>query len=179
MIGVFLADGFEEIEALAVVDILRRAEINVKTISIKNTNSVTGSHKITVLADEIIDDIDLNGLDGYILPGGMPGTVNLGNCKKLCDALILANNNKKLVSAICAAPSVLGGLRILSGKKATCYPGYENKLIGADATGKRVEQNGNVITSKGAGTAHDFGFEIVKYVKGKDKADEIRASMQY
>lgn len=178
MLGIFLADGFEEIEALATVDIVRRAGIDIKTVSISD-KTVTGAHSITVTCDLVIDEINPDKFDGFILPGGIPGTDNLKNCKMVTDLILKAFSDGKLVAAICAAPSILGGLKILSGKKATCYPGYEKMLLNADVTGEKSVCDGNVITSKGAGTAHDFAFEIVKYIKGKEKADEIRKSMQY
>lgn len=180
MLAMFLADGFEEIEALAVVDILRRAGISIDTISISDgDNKVRGSHNISVYADLCLSEFDFDKYEGYILPGGLPGTTNLANCKVVTDALVKANSQNKYVAAICAAPSVLGNLNILNGKKATCYPGYEKELLGAKCEGEKVVTDGNAITSKGAGTAHDFAFEIVKIFKGQQKAEEIKNAMQY
>ena len=178
MIYVMLADGFEEIEALTFVDILRRAQIDVQTVSAYNTDVVTGSHGIAVTADIKIDNI--NGIsDGIVLPGGLPGTYNLRDNKRVAELLNEFNNNGKYVAAICAAPSVLGGLGILNQKQATCYPSFEETLTGALVSKDRVVADGNIITSRGAGTAHDFAFKFVELIKGKKVADDIRSSMLY
>ena len=163
-----LADGFEEIEALAFVDILRRADIAVKTVSTDNSDTVTGAHRISIVPDIKISDINEIG-DGIILPGGLPGTYNLRDNKNVI----------KLVGAICAAPSVLGGLGLLKNKKATCYPSFENYLIEAVYTEEKVVVDDNVITSRGAGTAHDFALKLVEIIKGKEIADKLRSSMLY
>lgn len=178
MVMLFLADGFEEIEALTPVDVLRRLNIEVKTCSISKKN-VTGAHGIEVCADTSIDDEDLSGIDTFILPGGMPGTTNLAACKKLTDALLSANKQNKTICAICAAPSVLGKLKILEGKKATCFPGFEDRLIGATVTNERVQEDGNIITSRGAGSASDFAFAIAKRFKSLDEVESLKRSMQY
>lgn len=179
MLAMFLADGFEEIEALAVVDILRRANIEIHTVSINEDNNVTGAHDIKILSDKCLKCANLDKYEGYILPGGMPGTTNLQNNETVTNTIITANKNGKIIAAICAAPSVFGTLGLLNNKKAISYPGFESKLIGATITNERVVVDGNIITSKGAGTAHDFAFEIVKILKGKEKSDEIRSAMQY
>ena len=179
MVALFLADGFEEIEALVVVDILRRANIEIETVSISNETKVTGSHKIPVIADKTIGEIDKNKYECFILPGGLPGTTNLGNSKTVTEVLLWANNQKKYIAAICAAPSVLGKLNILNGKNATCYPGYETELLGANRTNEKVVTDSNVVTSKGAGTAHDFAFELVKILKDEKTAEDIKNAMQY
>lgn len=178
MIYVMLADGFEEIEALAFVDILRRAHIDVKTVSTHNTDIVTGSHGISVIADIKIDEIDELS-DGIVLPGGLPGTNNLQNNTKLTKLLIDFSTKGKYVAAICAAPSVLGGLGLLNQKHATCYPSFEETLTGAIVSKDRVVADDNIITSRGAGTAHDFAFKFVELIKGKIIADDIRSSMLY
>lgn len=178
MIYVMLADGFEEIEALAFVDILRRAQIDVKTVSTYNTDIVTGSHGIAIVPDIKIDSI--NGIsDGIVLPGGLPGTYNLRDNEKVVSLLKEFNNNGKYVAAICAAPSVLGGLGFLKQKHATCYPSFEETLADAVISQDRVVVDGNIITSRGAGTAHDFALVFVELIKGKKVADEIRSSMLY
>ena len=179
MLAMFLADGFEEIEALAVVDILRRAQIKIDTISIDDNLQVRGSHNIKVISDLKISEFDSSNYEGFILPGGLPGTTNLENCKSVTDALINANEEGKYICAICAAPSVLGKLGLLKDKKAICYPGYENTLTGADIIPQKVVVCKNAITSKGAGTAHDFAFEIVKIFKGSKIAEDIKNAMQY
>ena len=175
MVYVFLADGFEEIEAIAPVDILRRASVEVKLVSINNTLEVTGSHGIKVLADILFKDTT-DDAEMLILPGGMPGTLNLQKFQPLCDMLL---KSEGYIAAICAAPSVLGGLGILKGKKAICYPGYEDKLDGAEISEQPVVVSGRVITSRGAGTAHKFGFELLSLLKGKEKAEELEKAMMY
>ena len=142
MVYIFLADGFEEIEALAPVDILRRAEVDVKMVSINDKLEVTGSHGIAVHADVLLKEVSEKA-DMLILPGGMPGTLNLQKCQPLCDMLKKADG---YVAAICAAPSVLGGLGLLKGKKATCYPGFEDKLEGAECVCDPVVVSGKTIT---------------------------------
>ncbi len=178
MIYVLLADGFEEIEALSFVDILRRAEINIETVSVNDSKTVVGAHDISVNADKLLNEIDTMA-DGVVLPGGIPGTPNLQ--KNSTVTAILSNyfKNGKLIGAICAAPSILGELSLLDSKKATCYPSFESKLHGAVVSEERVVTDGNIITSRGAGTAHDFAFKFVEILKGKETADNIRSSMLY
>ena len=178
MIYVMLADGFEEIEALAFVDILRRADIDVKTVSSDNSDEVTGAHHISVIPDIKMSDINKNA-DGIILPGGLPGTYNLRDNKNVTDLVVEYYNSGKIIGAICAAPSVFGGLGLLKGKKATCYPSFENYLTEALYVEERVVVDGNVITSRGAGTAHDFALKLVEIMKGKEIADKLRSSMLY
>ena len=178
MIYVMLANGFEEIEALAFVDILRRADIEVATVSIDNSETVSGSHGIEVVADKKISEIGNDG-SGIVLPGGLPGTYNLRDSESVTSLLKDYNASGKYVAAICAAPSVLGGLGILKGKKATCYPSFEPKLLGASVLEDSVVIDGNVITSRGAGTAHDFAFKFVELLKGDDVAKQLREGMLY
>ena len=161
MVYVFLANGFEEIEALAFVDILRRAEIDVKTVSVDNSGYATGSHNIKVFADVNIDEIDKDGITAVVLPGGMPGTLNLQNCPKVIEYVNYANDNNKLLGAICAAPMIPGELNLLNGKRATCYPGFEKHLLGATVTGEKCECDGNIITAKGAGATHEFAHRFI------------------
>ena len=175
MVYVFLAEGFEEIEALAPVDILRRADIDVKTVSITNDYEVCGAHGIKVKADILFDMVS-GDAEMLVLPGGMPGTINLGNFEPLCDMLKKATCK---VAAICAAPSVFGQLGILKGKKATCYPGFEDKLAGAEISDLPVVVSENVITSRGAGTAHLFGFKLLELLKDKETAEALEKAMQY
>lgn len=179
MIALFLADGFEEIEALTPVDVLRRAGIKVVTYSINGDLCVCGTHNIMVDADDIIENIDYNDIEGIILPGGMPGADNLENCREVQELLAYAAENGKLMCAICAAPKVLGKFGYLKGKKATCFPGFEECLLGAEPTGDRVTVDGNVITSKGMGTAMDFSLAILEYMKGKETADKMAVSTMY
>ena len=179
MVYVFLANGFEEIEALGFTDILRRADIEVSTVSIYTDLKVTGSHGISVLADMSICELDLNEIDALVLPGGMPGTLNLQVERKVNDIIDYAVNNRKIIGAICAAPMILGEKKLLDDKKATCYPGFEEKLHGAYATGERVVKDDIFVTSKGAGTVQDFAHCFIKIFKGEEVADKIISSMQY
>lgn len=176
---VFLADGCEEIEALAVIDLLRRAKIETVTVAINDEKLIRGVHNINFFADEIIDSIDINDAELIFLPGGMPGTINLGNCKKLRDYILKFNDENKFIAAICAAPSVLGKLGVLNDKKAVCYPGFEDKLLGAKVIDMPVVTDKNVITSKGMGTAIDLGLKIIEILQGKELADNIEEAIQY
>ncbi|MCQ2467230.1 MAG: DJ-1/PfpI family protein [Clostridia bacterium] len=175
-IAVMLAEGFEEVEGLTVVDICRRANIEVEMTSVTGSEIVASSHGIKVVADKLIEDTDFDSLDMIILPGGMPGTINLGNHKMLCEKVVEFASNKK-VGAICAAPSVLGGLGILNGKNACCYPGFEDQLKGANVSTNPVEVAGNVVTSRGVGTAIDFALAIVTMLIDKATADAISAGI--
>lgn len=175
MVYVFLADGFEEIEALAPVDILRRGSVDVKTVSVNDTLIVTGAHGITVRADILLKDV-CESAEMLVLPGGMPGTLNLQKCQALCDML---KKTDGYVAAICAAPSVFGGIGLLKGKKATCYPGFEDKLEGAECVSDPVVVSGKTVTSKGAGTAHLFGFTLLSLLKGENVAEQLRKTMMY
>ncbi len=178
MLYIFLADGFEEIEALAPVDVLRRAGLTVKTVGVGG-DMITGSHGITVKCDLTADSAAItNELQGVILPGGMPGTVNLEKNSTVQSFIDFAYENGKLVCAICAAPSILGHKGILNGKEATCFPGFETELEGARLSPKYVVRDGNVITARGMGVAVDFGLEIVSAFLGRDKADAIKGNIQ-
>lgn len=179
MVYVLLAEGFEEIEALAFVDILRRANIDIMTVSVNESRYVAGSHKITVVTDEVIADIDKQMLDAVVLPGGMPGTLNLQSAEEVISLIEWAYDNNKYIGAICAAPMVLGELNMLSGKKATCFPGFEKHLKGATVTTDKVAVDGKIITAKGAGAASDFAHAFICELKGKEIADEIITLMQY
>lgn len=179
MVYVFLANGFEEIEALAFTDILRRAEIDVNTVSVNDDNAVTGSHGICVLADIAISDVNMDLIEAVVLPGGMPGTLNLQASDNVISVIDYAVSKDKYVGAICAAPMILGQLGLLNGKKATCYPGFEDTLIGAQASGERVVKDGIFITSKGAGTVQDFAHCFIKTLKDEEVADKVISSMQY
>lgn len=165
MVYVFLADGFEEIEALATVDILRRSELDVKTVSINETSEVTGTHGIKVYADILTDAVCEDELDAIVLPGGLPGADNLENCKFVTDLLTKAAQDNKIIAAICAAPKIPGVLGLLTGVKATCYPGFEARLFGAKVTHKRVVCDKNFITAKGAGVTHEFAVAIASALK--------------
>ncbi len=178
MIYVFLADGFEECEAIAPIDILRRAEIEVLTVGI-DSKSVTGSHGITVQCDISEDEAVFNDLEGIILPGGMPGTLNLENNGTVQKFIDFAVSNNLLIAAICAAPSILGHKNLLNGKKATCFTGFEKELLGALVSDEPVICDQNIITAYGAGAAFDFGFKILSAVKGTATAKNLRKQMRY
>jgi len=178
-IGVFLAEGFEEIEGLTVVDILRRAGQEVITISIMKSKEIHGSHKIGVLADTLYEEVDFTKLDGIVLPGGMPGTTNLAAHKGVNEVIKNFAEEGKLVAAICAAPSVLGQAGILQGKKAACYPGFEDKLIGAEVIYEEVAEAENIITSRGMGTAIPFSLVLTAYFTNEKKAQELAEAIIY
>lgn len=178
MVYVFLADGFETCEALACVDILRRAKIETQTVGVGN-KKIISSQKIEVTADKTEDEISfLDDIEGIVLPGGMPGTLNLENSKVVNSFIDFANEKKLLIAAICAAPSVLGKKGLLKEKKATCFPGFEEYLSGAEYTGSFVERDENIITGKGMGVANDFALEIVAYLRDRELAESINKSIQ-
>ena len=180
MIYMFLAEGFEEIEALCPLDLMRRAGLSVTTVGIGG-EYVSGAHSITVKAD--MSDADFSVLsyadstDMIFLPGGMPGTLNLEASPVVTDAIRSAAEDKKYIAAICAAPSILGKMGLLIGKEAICYPGFERYLEGAQISEKRVVTDGNIITAAGMGAALDMGIEIVKIFCGADKADALRSAV--
>lgn len=177
--AIFLANGFEEIEALTVVDILRRAQIGITTVSITGSKNVEGSHGIKVEADEIFDNYDFGNTDMIILPGGMPGTKNLDACAPLKAKIEEYNNNDKMLAAICAAPTVYGKMGLLNGKRACCYPGCEGDLLGASVTTDPVTKDGNIITSRGMGTAIEFALAILENFKGKEAAQQMAKAIVY
>ena len=176
-IAVFLANGFEEIEAVSIIDILRRADIETTTISISGNREVNGSHKIKILADKLFNEINIDDYSMIVLPGGMPGSKNLNEHPGLREQILNFHEQNKMLGAICAAPLVFGNLGILKNKKATCYPGYENQLHGAVVTGEKTEVSGNIITGKGAGVAIDFSLKIVETIKGEPFATELAHKM--
>ena len=173
----FLAYGFEEVEALTTVDLLRRAGIEVITVSISGNNAVTGAHSIPVIADIKLDESSFDDADAIVLPGGLPGVDNLGACEKFLNIVESNYESGRYVCAICAAPMILGKMGILKGKKATSYPGCEGALLGADISEDKVCTDGNIITSRGVGTAIDFACEIIKTLVGQEKSAEIRKSV--
>lgn len=177
MYYIFLASGFEETEALATLDVMRRAKLDVQTVGV-TSECVTSSRKVTVKADIMPDNVDYQNIDGVILPGGMPGTLNLEKAECVTDCVKYCFENNKLVAAICAAPSILGHMGILKNKKATCYPGYENDLLGAQHTGMHTTVDGNIITGKGAGCSVEFGAAIVSHELSKAVADKVLGDMQ-
>ena len=176
---VFTADGFEEIEGLTVVDLMRRAGAQVQMVSISDGLAVKGSHGIEIKADTFFEDVDFGQADLLVLPGGMPGTLHLGEHQGLTKLLTETAAQGKRVAAICAAPSVLGGLGLLKGKRAVCYPGFEDKLTGAQVGTEEVVTDGNITTSRGLGTAIPFALELISLLFGQEKAEEIGASVIY
>ncbi|MFT3982744.1 MAG: DJ-1/PfpI family protein [Lachnospiraceae bacterium] len=176
---VFLAEGFEEIEALTVVDLLRRARLKVETVSIAGTDMVTGSHAISVKADTKIEDVNLRQAGMLVLPGGMPGTKNLAECAELIEMLREFDETNRRISAICAAPSILGELGLLKNKKAVCYPGNEEKLLGAEVLKEEVVTDGNITTSRGMGTAIPFGLELIKLIVSETEAGAMKNKIVY
>ena len=165
---VFFGTGYEEIEALTVVDLLRREDIPVDMVSITGEKNVAGSHGICVKTDCLLEDVDFGGVDMIVLPGGMPGTVNLEACAPLMD-----------IAAICAAPSILGHRGMLKGKKACSSPTFEEHLEGAEVTQNPVETADNIITGRGMGCAIDFGLAIVGKLKGKEQAAVLAGNVVY
>jgi len=176
---IFFAEGHEEVEALTVVDLLRRADIDVSMVSITGNKRVPGSHGIMTVCDKLIETTNFDDADMIILPGGMPGTLNLELCEPLMDQINGFNVSGKGLAAICAAPTVFGKAGILDGKVATCYPGLEKDLIGAKVSEDSVCHDGNIITSRGVGTAIDFALEIVKTFKGQDVANKLAKAIVY
>lgn len=176
---IFLANGFEEIEGLTVVDLLRRAKIDICMVSIEESICVTGAHNITVQADCLYKEANLDEADLLVLPGGMPGTINLLHYVQLIQKIKEFHKNDKLLAAICAAPSVLGACGVLTGKKACCYPGFEEKLLGATIQYEPVVVDGNVITSRGMGTAIDFALKIIEILVSEEVAKEIKEGIIY
>ena len=178
MVLVFLANGFEETEAIAPIDILRRNGRDVVTVGI-GEEVITSAHGITVVPDVTEVDISLSDeIEMIVLPGGMPGTLNLEKSRTVQDAIDYCNVNGKYIAAICAAPSVIGKKGLLKGKKATCFPGFEDFLEGAQFTGEPVEMDGNIITARGAGVALEFGLKLVEALSGKPAADKIKEAMR-
>jgi len=175
----FLANGFEEIEALAPVDILRRGGVDVKTVSVTASLAVESAHGITITADCHIDDIDPTEADLLILPGGMPGAQNLLDHEGVCAAMVHQHEEGKLIGAICAAPMVLGQLGILNGRRATCYPGFERLLDGADYTAELITVDGNITTGRGPGAAMEFGYQLLSNFATQEVIEEMKKRMIY
>lgn len=176
---VFLANGFEEVEALTVVDILRRAGVCVTIVSVTGEMTVEGSHKIKIIADSIFEENNYLDADCLFLPGGMPGTRNLSMHEGLLALLKEHYTKGKNIAAICAAPSVFGQLGFLAGRRATCYPGFEDKLTGASFVTEAVVKDGNVFTGRGMGTAIELGLALVAEFESEETADKISKGIIY
>lgn len=177
-IAVFLAEGFEEMEAIIPIDIWRRAEFDVETISISSEKTVTGAHNIPIIADAIFEDSNFQDIDMLFLPGGIPGSTNLDEHAALSQLLLSFNTSNKKIVAICAAPLVLGHKGLLKGKNATCFPGFEKELIGANYTSASIQIDNNIITGKGAGVAFELALEVVTLFKNQEFAQMLAQKMQ-
>ncbi|MEG1441965.1 MAG: DJ-1/PfpI family protein [Oscillospiraceae bacterium] len=179
MLYLLLAEGFEETEAVATFDVISRCNIGIKTVNINigNAENVRGSHGISLKADIGIDEVDFKNIDGIILPGGMPGTLNLKNDKHVRKLIEFCVDNEKIIAAICAAPMILGHLGILKGLNATCFPGVEDDLDGAILSNDAVVRDDNIITANGAGAVFGFAAEIANYFK-EDSGTRILKKMQ-
>ena len=177
---VMLADGFEEIEGLTVVDVLRRGKVELQTVSVTGKLEINGSHGIKVIADILFEDADFASAEMIVLPGGLKGTNTLLEHEGLKKKLIQFHEEDKWLAAICAAPSVLGKYGILDGKKAICYPGFEDKLLGADIqAGAKVVQYRKVVTSRGMGTSMDFALKLLELIKDAETSLKVADSIQY
>lgn len=178
-VTVLLADGFEEIEALTVVDLLRRAKVYVDTVSITDDYTVRGAHGIPVQTEDLITEIDFKESDMIVLPGGMPGTTNLKEDENVRKAVQEAYDDGRYVAAICAAPTIFADMGLLKGKRATCYPDMESEIEDAYLTGAPVATDENIITSQGVGTAIDFALKLIEVLISEEKAVEIADSIVY
>ena len=175
----FLADGCDEVEALSVVDILKRGGIDTELVSVMKTKEIVSSHDIHIIADKMIEEVDFDEVDMIFLPGGIPGTPNLFANQLLCNKIVEFNNAGKLLAAVCAAPGIYGELGILKGKKATCYPGFEDKLKGALYVSDRVITDGNVTTSRGLGTSLELGLRLLEIFTDKENAEAMARKVQF
>lgn len=174
---IFLADGFEELEAIAPIDIFRRAQIEVTTVSIQSRKTVRGSHGIEVNADSLFSETDFANSDILYLPGGKLGTENLNAHEGLKQLIQKQAKNNKVLAAICAAPSILGKMGLLNGKEAVCYPGFEDELQGAILSKNKIVKSGLIHTAKGAGVSVQFALKLVEELKGKETANQIADSI--
>lgn len=178
MIYAILAEGFEETEAIEPVDIMKRAGLGVTLVSLQDNKYIEGAHGITVKADITIGELVKKDMELLMLPGG-PGHTRLDSDERVHELIDYANENGLYIAAICASPSILGKKGLLKGKKATCFPGFEEYMHGAELTGENAVSDGKIITGKGAGAAGEFGLKIVEILKGKDLSDKLRRDMQY
>jgi len=174
---VHLAEGFEEVEAVTIIDVLRRAGLSVISVSVTGNRMVKGSHDIEIKSDLLFEEVDFKSGEMIILPGGMPGAKNLNEHKGLKQQIIEYQKSGKYLAAICAAPIVFGNLGILQGKKVVCYPGYETHLLGAEILTKPYVVDNNIITGRGVGAALQFSLEIVRILIGEEHALQLRRAM--
>ncbi|MBR5386591.1 MAG: DJ-1/PfpI family protein [Clostridiales bacterium] len=178
-VTVFIADGTEEVECLTIVDLLRRAGIDVRLVSIMESQTVVSSHKVTIVADGQFDTEDYSDSDMLFIPGGMPGVTNMLAHEGLKDLIKRFNAEGKRLGAVCAGPSVLGQTGVLEGKKATCFPGWEDKLNCGEYTGALVQTDGLVITGRGLGACIEEGLEIIRIFKGDEASSAIKQRIQH
>lgn len=177
MVYLFLGTGFEEVEAVATIDVLRRAEVELTTVSVMNERAVEGAHGVRIEADKMFDEVDLSKAEMLILPGGMPGTLNLGAHEGLVASLREQNKRGGWIAAICAAPSILGKMHLLRNRGAVCYPGFEDQLEEAFVSKDRVKVSGNIVTSKGPGCTIEFALQLATILKGEDVAKAVAEGM--
>ncbi len=175
----FLADGFEEVEALAPVDILRRGGVDVKTVSVTGTTTATSAHGVTMIADLRIEDADLSDADLLLIPGGLPGATNLRDHEGVRAALTAQAEAERYIGAICAGPMVPGSLGLLKGRRATCYPGFEKFLDGAEYTGELVTVDGNIITGEGPAASMPYAYTLLSLFRDEEATADIRRGMMY
>jgi len=176
-IAVHLADGFEEIEAVSIIDVLRRADLDVLVVSVTGKPEVSGAHQLKVIADVLFEQVNYDEISMIVLPGGMPGAKNLDAHEGIKMRIQEFNASNKPLAAICAAPLVYGNLGILEGKQAVCYPGFENYLKGAEVLSIPVVESENIITGRGVGTALEFALKIVEKMVSADKADLLKTQL--
>ncbi|WP_372775366.1 DJ-1 family glyoxalase III [Mangrovibacterium sp.] len=176
-IAVHLAEGFEEIEAITIIDVLRRAGLDVETVSVTGKKLVTGSHHISIQADVLFEETDYNTIDMIVLPGGMPGARNLDEHSGLKEQILNFHAQKKPLGAICAAPIVFGHLNILNNRMAVCYPGFETELMGAKVQQSLLAVDEHILTGQGVGAALAFALKITEILVGKNKADQLAKAM--
>lgn len=177
MVYLFLGTGFEEVEAVATIDVLRRAEVELTTVSVMGERSVAGAHGVRIEADKMFDEVEFLNSDMLILPGGMPGTLNLEAHVGLANLLREQNKKGRWIAAICAAPSILGKMHLLRNLQAVCYPGFEDQLEEAFVTKERVMVSGNVVTSRGPGCTIEFALQLVTILKGEEVAKAVAEGM--
>lgn len=175
----FLANGFEEVEGLAPVDILRRGGVDIKTVSVTGSEYVETSHGITIKADLTIENADLSDADMLLLPGGLPGATNLRDHEGVRAALLEQHKAGRRIGAICAAPLVLGSLGLLEGRRATCYPGFEKYMTGAEYTAQLFTEDGTIITGEGPAATLPYAYKILSYFVGEERSKVIEEQMRY
>lgn len=178
---VFLADGFEDVEALIPVDVLRRGGVEVVTVSVMEENMlVESAHGVQMMADALVDECSFDDADLLLLPGGMPGASNLYKCSRVREAVMAQVEAGRKVAAICAAPAVvLGQMGVLRGHKATCYPGFEQLLQGAEYTGELCTHDGNIITAEGPAAAFSFAYKLLALLTDQPTSDQVAVGMRY